>query len=110
MMIGHSPAWPGGPGWLARRPRAGARPTAVPWMTIAAVLISAATLVPLGFIVVVTLKTGWVTASSLVLRPRVGELLVNTVLLVALTVPATAVVSVGLAWLTERSNLPGARL
>jgi iron(III) transport system permease protein len=42
-----------------------------------------------------------------VFRPRVGELLVNTALLVLLTVPITIVLAVALAWLTERSDLPG---
>ncbi|RUV78662.1 iron ABC transporter permease, partial [Mesorhizobium sp. M5C.F.Ca.IN.020.14.1.1] len=48
--------------------------------------------------------------SALVFRPRVGELLVNTLLLVMLAVPICIVLSVALAWLTERSDLPGARL
>ena len=79
-------------------------------MTIAAVAISIAALLPLGFIVAVTLQTGWATAAPLLFRPRVGELLLNTVLLVGLAVPISAVLGVGLAWLTERSDLPGARI
>ena len=67
-------------------------------------------LVPLGFIVWVALQTGWDTAYSLIFRPRVGELLINTVLLVLVTVPLCALLAVSLAWLTERSDLPGARL
>jgi len=39
----------------------------------------------------------------------VGELLVNTALLVVLTVPICVAVAVAMAWLTERSDLPGAR-
>jgi iron(III) transport system permease protein len=67
-------------------------------------------LVPLGFIVWVALQTGWATASSLIFRPRVGELLVNTGLLVLITVPLCAVLALSLAWLTERSDLPGSRM
>ncbi|MCG1037969.1 hypothetical protein KI686_16350, partial [Polaribacter sp. DS7-9] len=45
---------------------------------------------------------------ALILRPRVGELLGNTVLLVALAVPLSAVLGVGGAWLVERTALAGA--
>lgn len=48
--------------------------------------------------------------AKLVLRPRVAELLYNTVLLVLLTVPLCVVHGVAMAWLTERSNLPGRRV
>ena len=79
-------------------------------MVIAAVAISIAALLPLGFIIYVTITTGWAAVLPLLARPRVGELLLNTVLLVALTVPISAILGVGLAWLTERSDLPGARI
>src|SRR5262249_57568292 len=55
-------------------------------------------------------EAGWTTAFGLIVRPRVGELLTNTVLLVVLTVPLCTVIAVALAWLIERSNLPGGRL
>ncbi|MEP6565519.1 MAG: ABC transporter permease subunit, partial [Mesorhizobium sp.] len=80
------------------------------WIVLAAVLISLFSLLPLAFIIWIAVQTGWETVAVLVFRPRVGELLVNTVLLVALAVPIAIVLSVALAWLTERSDLPGARL
>ena len=83
---------------------------AYPWMTAIAALVSLVSLVPLGFIIVITFQTGWETAVALVFRGRVGDLLVNTVLLELCTVPLTIVLSVSLAWLTERTDLPGARL
>jgi iron(III) transport system permease protein len=49
------------------------------------------------------------TLEALVFRPRVGELLVNTVLLVLFTLPLCVALGIALAWLTERSNLPGRR-
>lgn len=55
------------------------------------------------------IQTGWATVSALVFRPRVGELLVNSVLLVLWTVPLCSVLATALAWLTERSDLPGRR-
>ena len=72
-------------------------------------VVSATSLLPLLFVVGVAIQTGWPTAVALIVRPRVGELLVNTVLLVVLTVPICAILGVALAWLTERTDLPGRR-
>ena len=80
------------------------------WIAVVAAFVSLFALLPLGFVIWVTVQTGWETVAALVFRPRVGELLVNTVLLVLLTVPISIVLAVALAWLTERSDLPGARL
>lgn len=85
------------------------RPPIVTWLMAAAVLVSLFALLPVAFILWVAVQTGWATVWALVFRPRVGELLVNTVLLVILTVPITVLLSVALAWLTERTDLPGAR-
>ena len=52
-------------------------------------------------------SVGWTRAYELVVRPRVGELLVNTVALVVVTVPLCVVIGVGVAWLVERTDLPG---
>jgi iron(III) transport system permease protein len=87
-----------------------ARRRAPLWLVVAAIFVALLALVPLAFIIWIAVQTGWETVSALVFRPRVGELLVNTVLLVALSVPITIVLSVALAWLTERSDLPAARL
>ena len=91
-----------------RRMHYGSRPAA--WVAAAALLVSVVALLPFAFVIGVTIQTGWPTVVALVLRPRVGELLVNTVLLVVLTVPLCAVLGVALAWLTERSDLPGRRV
>lgn len=53
---------------------------------------------------------GWDELSALVMRPKVAELLVNTVLLVVIGVPATVLLGVGGAWLVERTTLPGRRV
>ncbi len=79
-------------------------------MRATALLVSLASLVPLGFVAAVTIQTGWATASALIWRPRVGELMLNTVLLVGCTVPLSAALAVALAWLTERTDLPGRRV
>lgn len=73
-------------------------------------LVSLLSLVPLGFIVWVTVRTGWEEVIALVFRNRVGELLINTVLLEVCTLPLCIVVAVTLAWLTERTDMFGARI
>lgn len=80
------------------------------WIVGISVLVSLLALLPLAFVIGISVQTGWATVVELVWRPRVGELLVNTVLLVLLTVPLCILVGVALAWLTERSDLPGRRL
>jgi iron(III) transport system permease protein len=80
------------------------------WITCLALVVSLFSLLPLGFILFVGVDTGWETAAAMIFRPRVGELLVNTLLLLALTVPISIGLALALAWLTERSDIPGARL
>ena len=67
-------------------------------------------LLPLGFILWIAIEAGWQTALMLIWRPRVGELLVNTLLLELSTLPPAILLAVALAWLTERSDIPCAKL
>ena len=85
-----SHAWPGG-------------------LLLAALVVSLAMLVPLGFVVWITIQTGWSASIDLLVRPRVGELLLNTVLLIGIAVPLAVALGVALSWLTERTDLPGRR-
>lgn len=78
-------------------------------IAVAAAVVSLFALLPLGFVVWVTIQTGWDLATSLIFRPRVGELMVNTALLELGAVPLAIALALSLAWLTERSDLPGAR-
>lgn len=75
----------------------------------AAVLVSLFCLIPLGFIVYIAVDAGWDKVVELVFRPKVAELLVNTLWLELVTVPVALVLSIALAYLTERSALPFAR-
>ncbi|MFD4444238.1 ABC transporter permease [Nocardia sp. NPDC058519] len=77
------------------------------FVTLVALVLTAATFVPLGYIVSVLFDTGPSEAAALVFRPRVGELLANTALLVLCTVPICVVLGIGLAWLVERTEVPG---
>jgi iron(III) transport system permease protein len=108
------------PSPLARTPSRGDLPFAAwrdrlprpryPQATALAAVVAAVALLPLGFIVAVTIAVGWNDATAMIFRPRVGELLVNTALLEGLAIPAAIALGVGLAWLTERTDLPAARL
>ncbi|MGH3306847.1 MAG: ABC transporter permease, partial [Nocardioides sp.] len=64
------------------------------------------TLVPLGFVVAYTVIIGPAEAWDLLVRPRIGELLWNTVRLVAGCVSASLLIGVGCAWVVERTDLP----
>ncbi|WP_372462762.1 ABC transporter permease [Sinomonas notoginsengisoli] len=76
-------------------------------MVLAASLVAAASLIPLGFVVVMTITTGWDAAIALIFRQRTLELLGNTLALAVITVPLCIVLGVGGAWLVERTSLKG---
>jgi len=67
-------------------------------------------LVPLGFVVVYTAVIGIDEAWALLVRPRIGELLGNTVRLTLGAITLATVVGTGAAWLVERSDLPARRM
>jgi iron(III) transport system permease protein len=87
------------------RSQSAARPGPLVFATVA--ILVAATCIPLGYVVWGAVSVGWERAYELVVRPRVGELLVNTAALVLITVPLCVVIGVGVAWLVERTDLPG---
>ena len=93
--------------WRRRDRRGGA---SNPLLVAAASAVSLAALIPLGFIVWVMLGAGWQTVFRLVFRDRVGELLLNTVLLETITIPLSILLAVTLAWLAERTDLWGAKV
>ena len=69
-------------------------------------LVAALALVPLGYVVTYSVIIGPAEAFELLMRPRIGQLLWNTVSLAAGTMATTAVLGVGLAFLVERTDLP----
>ncbi len=77
------------------------------WLLLAAIVVTGAMLLPLGFVLWVAVQIGWSEIVTVLVRPRVGELLLNTAMLVSMAVPASVLVGVSLAWLTERTDLPG---
>ena len=87
-----------------------ARPTArAPWLVVVgAVLVAVLVVGPVLVVFGQAAAAGTDEASRLLFRPRTAELLRNTLLLVALTVPITVVLGCGAAWLVERTTLPAA--
>jgi iron(III) transport system permease protein len=79
-------------------------------LVIVAAAVAALVLVPLGFVVVYTAMVGPAEAWDLLVRPRVGELLYNTVRLVLAGMLLSAVLGTAAAWLVERTDLAGRRL
>lgn len=82
-----------------------ARPGPLVGATVATLV--AATFIPLGYVLWGAVSVGWTRTYELIVRPRVGELLLNTVALVVITVPLCLVIGVAVAWLVERTDLPG---
>lgn len=72
-----------------------------------AALLAAVSLIPLGFVAWSFIHTGPARAAALLMRPRVAELLLNTVGVVLVTVPACVVIGTAAAWLVERTDVPG---
>ena len=71
--------------------------------------VAAVCVLPLVVITLSALELGAGPAWALLWRPRIAELMGNTLSLVALTVATTSVIGIGAAWLVERTTLPGAR-
>ena len=95
------------PAPIAEASRSEATARQGPLISVTVAILVAATCIPLGYVVWGTVSVGWTRAYELVVRPRVGELLFNTVALVFITVPLCVLIGVTLAWLTERTDLPG---
>jgi iron(III) transport system permease protein len=80
-----------------------------PGLLAAAALAAGLVLLPLGVTLTDAAGAGWQTAAALLLRPLVGILLLNTLLLIGCTVTLCAVIGTAAAWAVERTDLPGKR-
>ncbi|WEV78082.1 iron ABC transporter permease [Janibacter cremeus] len=74
-------------------------------VTAAAILVAAVTLLPIAVVAADGMAASPRAVLDYLLRPHIGELLGNTVVLVLVTVPACLVLGVGAAWLVERTDL-----
>jgi iron(III) transport system permease protein len=75
-------------------------------LTILAALVTLIAVIPLIFVIGYTIEIGWTEAWDLIVRPRVGELLMNTAMLSAGCMALCVVIGTGAAWLVERTTLP----
>ena len=73
-----------------------------------ALLVALVSALPLVVVVLKAFEAGPGEALALVWRPRIGELLGNTLSLMLLTTVVSTVLGVGAAWLVERTTIPGA--
>ncbi|MDX6627648.1 MAG: iron(III) transport system permease protein [Solirubrobacterales bacterium] len=96
--------WPAPLRWARRRHRR----TPVALLVVSAA-IALLVLAPVGFLLDQTFSNSWEEVRRLLFRPFVGTLLVNTTTLVAAGTAACTVLGVAVAWLVERTDLPGRR-
>ena len=78
-------------------------------LVVASAGVALLCLLPAAFVAVSVGAAGWTTVQRLVFRPRVGELLVNTGLLVVLTCVSTGLLGTVAALLVQRWRVAGAR-
>jgi iron(III) transport system permease protein len=81
-----------------------------PLLLTACLLIGLVAAIPLLFVVGYAISIGWDEAWRLLMRPRVGELLLNTGRLTLACMVLSAALGTGAAWLVERTTLPGRRI
>lgn len=79
------------------------------FVAVAATLVAAAAVLPLAYLLVRAAGAD-ADAWDVVLDARTLELVGRTALLVALVTAGATVVGVGLAWLVERTDMPGRRI
>jgi iron(III) transport system permease protein len=92
--------------WLAHAGREGRPPLPlVAAASVAAMLV----LLPIGLTVVQAAGVSGARAAHLLIRPLVGQLLLNTIGLVVAASLTSAVIGTTAAWLVERTELPGRR-
>ena len=82
----------------------------MPPALLGALVAAGLALLPLAFIVQQVQDVGWSEARRLLWRPRVGELLVNSVQLTLAVTAACVVIGLAAAWCVERTDLPFRRL
>lgn len=78
-------------------------------LAVAAGLIALAMLMPALYLVARASSVGLERALTLLLRPQTGQILLDSVMLALLVTGISALVSLPLAWLTVRTDLPGRR-
>lgn len=78
-----------------------------PGLLAAGTAVTGLVLLPLAVTALNAAKAGYGEAAGILLRPLVGQLLANTLLLVAATGAACAAIGTAAAWFAERTAFPG---
>ena len=95
---------------LSAHGRRGGRRRLPPLLTVGAVLVSVAVLLPLAFLIVQAVQVGWAQLHQLLFRNLTATLIWNTVKLVVVVTALCAVVGTLAAWFVERTDVPCRRL
>ena len=80
------------------------------WLMLPVLLLVVMSLLPLAYVGLKAWQAGWSEALHLLWRPYVFGLLRNTLALMVGVTVTCGLIGLSLAWLLERSNLPGRRL
>ena len=80
------------------------------WLLLPVLFLVGLSLLPLVYVGTKAWQAGWAEAVHLLWRPYVFGLLRNTLALMIGVTVACGVIGLSLAWLLERSNLPGRRI
>ena len=80
------------------------------WLLLPVLFLVGLSLLPLLYVGTKAWQAGWAQAVHLLWRPFVFGLMRNTLMLMVGVTVTCALVGLSLAWLLERSNLPGRRL
>jgi iron(III) transport system permease protein len=87
------------------------RTTGAPFLlNLAATLVALAMLLPLAYLLLRAAEIGWAEAVASLTSPRTLQVVANSIVLAVLVTGISFVVSLPLAWLTVRTDLPGRRI
>jgi iron(III) transport system permease protein len=80
-----------------------------PLLTLLALVVTVAVILPLVFLVIEAVQVGWGDLRPLLFRSLTAQLIWNTVALTVVVTGLCAVVGTLTAWFVERTNVPGRR-
>lgn len=89
--------------------RAPARSVIPLWAVLPILAVVVLTALPIAYVIARARLAGWTEVVDLLLRPRVGELMLNTLRLTAAVGAASLLLGTGTALLVERTDVPGRR-
>ena len=102
--LANAPAPPAQPAFAARWRRANGAPLL---LTAGATLVALAMLLPLAYLLIRAAEVGLAGAGASLTSPRTLQVIASSIVLAALVTGISFAVSLPLAWLTTRTDLPG---